>query len=63
MSFYFFAFYEGSYNFLNDGFDAYNHYMNTIKKTKAKVYPAPKMQEFILYKKRYMQYLEKKIII
>ena len=55
-----FCLYEGGYNFLNDGLDAYNHYMNIIKKTKAKVYPSPKMQEFILYKKRYMQYLEKK---
>ncbi len=55
-----FCLYEGSYNFLNEGLEAYNHYMNTIKKTKAKVYPSPKMQEFILYKKRYMKYLEKK---
>ena len=43
--------------------DAYNHYMNTIKKTKAKVYPSPKMQNLYFIKKRYMKYLEKKNII
>ena len=30
-----FCIYEGSYNFLNDGLDAYNHYMNTISKNKS----------------------------
>lgn len=55
-----FCLYEGSYNFIDNGLDSYNHYMNTIKKTNAKVYPSPQIQEFILYKKRYMQYLQNK---
>ena len=55
-----FCIYEGTFNFMYFGNDAFNHYINTLKKTKAKVYPSVKMQEFILYKNRYMKYLDKK---
>ena len=55
-----FCIYEGTFNFMYYGEDAFNHYINTLKKTKANVYPSVKMQEFILYKNRYMKYLDKK---
>ena len=50
-----FCLYDGTWRFINGGNDSLDHYINIIKKTKAKVYPSPQMQEFILYKKRYMQ--------
>ena len=34
--------------------------MNILKKTKAKVFPSQKMQEFIIDKHRYMKYLKSK---
>ena len=55
-----FCLYEGSYNYMFFGEHEFNHYINTLKKTKAKVFPSVKMQEFILYKNRYMKYLDKK---
>ena len=46
---YIFCIYEGGFNFIYYGDKGFKHYMNTLKKTKAKVYPSVKMQEFILY--------------
>ena len=57
---YIFCIYEGTFNFMYYGLDNFNHYIKTLKKTKAKVYPSIKIQEFILYKNRYMKYLDKK---
>ena len=51
---------EGTYNYMYYGDKEFNHYINTLKKTTANVYPSVKMQEFILYKNRYMKYLNKK---
>ena len=51
---------EGTYNYMFFGEKEFNHYINTLKKTKANVYPSVKMQEFILYKNRYMKYLNNK---
>ena len=55
-----FCIYEATFSFVTNGYDGYNHYMKCLKKTKAKVYPSVKMQEFILDKQTYMGYLEKK---
>jgi len=55
-----FCVYEGTYNYMFQGEKGFNHYINTLKKTKAQVFPSVKMQEFILYKNRYMKYLDKK---
>ena len=55
-----FSIYEGTISFMNDGIKSFNNYINTLSKTTAKVYPSLNMQKFILYKKLYMQYLDKK---
>jgi glutathione synthase/RimK-type ligase-like ATP-grasp enzyme len=55
-----FTIYEGVYSFFDGGYPLYNKFMNTLKKTSAKVYPSQKMQEFIIKKHKYMDYLDKK---
>ena len=55
-----FCIYEATFSFVNNGYQGYNHYMKCLQKTKAKVYPSVKMQEFILDKQTYMNFLEKK---
>lgn len=54
-----FCIFEGTYNFMFGGTESFDHYIRVLKKTKAQVFPSVKMQEFILYKKRYMKYLYK----
>jgi len=55
-----FSVFEGVYSFLSGGYSRYNDYMNIIKKTKAKVFPSQKLQQFIVDKHKYMRYLTKK---
>jgi hypothetical protein len=55
-----FCIYEGTITFMNYGIDDFNNYIKVLSKTTADVYPSMKIQKFILYKKKYMQYLEKK---
>tara|TARA_B110000285_G_scaffold178888_1_gene201311 strand:- start:1050 stop:2045 length:996 start_codon:yes stop_codon:yes gene_type:complete len=57
---YIFSVFEGVYSFMVGGLGRYNQYMNILKKTKAKVYPSQKMQEFIIKKHKYMKYLDTK---
>ena len=57
---YIFSIYEGVYSFLYGKYPQYNKYMNILKKTKAKVFPSQKMQEFIIDKHKYLKYLDKK---
>ena len=45
---------------MNGGYDQYNNYMNILKKTKAKVFPSQKMQEFVINKHQYLAYFKKK---
>ncbi len=55
-----FCIFEGVYAFMNGKQDGYKQYMNILKKTKANVYPSQKMQQFIINKHQYMNYLHKK---
>ena len=55
-----FCVFEGVYSFMNGGYDQYNNYMNILKKTKAKVFPSQKMQEFVINKHQYLAYFKKK---
>ena len=57
---YIFAVYEGVYSFIDGGYEKYTNYMNILKKTKAKVFPSQKLQQFIVDKHKYMKYLKKK---
>lgn len=57
---YIFSIFEGVYSFMAGGYEQYSRYMNIIKKTKAKVYPSPKMQQFIINKHKYLTYFNKK---
>jgi predicted CoA-binding protein len=54
-----FCIFEGTYNYMFGGTESFDHYIRILKKTKARVFPSVKMQEFILYKNRYMKYLDK----
>jgi hypothetical protein len=57
---YIFSIFEGVYAFMAGGYDRYSEYMRILRRTKAKVYPSQKMQEFIIDKHKYMRYLKKK---
>ena len=57
---YIFSVFEGVYSFMVGGIERYTKYMNILKKTKAKVYPSQKIQEFIIKKHKYMKYLVEK---
>ena len=57
---YIFSVFEGVYSFMVGGLKRYTQYMNILKKTKAKVYPSQKIQEFIIKKHQYMKYLDTK---
>jgi len=57
---YIFCVYEGTYAFADGGYENYNHFRKTLKKTKATVFPSPKMQDFIINKHQYMKYIKKK---
>lgn len=57
---YIFTIFEGVYSFISGGYERYNEYMKILKKTKAKVFPSQKMQQFIVDKHKYMKYLKSK---
>ena len=57
---YILSIFEGVYSFMLGGITQYKKYMNILKKTKAKVFPSQKMQEFIIQKHRYMKYFHEK---
>lgn len=58
---YIFCIYEATHNYMYyGGMKSFKHYINTLKKTKAKIFPSIKFQEFIIYKNRYMKYLNQK---
>ena len=57
---YIFSIYEGVYSFMNGGYKKYQQYMNILKKTKAKVFPSQKMQQFVIDKHKYLTYFDKK---
>lgn len=55
-----FCIFEGVYSFFNGGIENYKNYMSVLKRTRAKVFPSQKIQEFIIKKHKYMTYLKKK---
>ena len=57
---YIFTVFEGVYSFLSGGYERYSKFMNILKRTKAKVFPSQKMQQFIIDKHKYMRYLKSK---
>jgi len=55
-----FCIYEGTYAFDNGGQEYYEGFRKTLMKTNAKVFPSPKIQDFIIKKHQYMRYLKNK---
>ena len=52
---YIFTVFEGVYSFLSGGYERYSQFMSILRRTKAKVFPSQKMQQFIIDKHRYMR--------
>mgnify|MGYP001188012145 CR=1 FL=1 len=57
---YIFCIFEGVYSFIEGGYEHYNRYKKILRKTDAKVFPSPEMQEFVINKHQYMKYFQKK---
>ena len=55
-----FCIFEGVYAFMNGGYKQYHNHMDILKKTKAKVFPSQKMQQFVINKHQYLTYFKKK---
>ena len=51
---YIFTIFEGVYSFMSGGYERYSQFMSILRRTKAKVFPSQKMQQFIIDKHKYM---------
>ena len=56
----FFTIFEGVYSFSQGGYERYSQFMGVLRRTRAKVFPSQKMQQFIIDKHKYMRYLKSK---
>ena len=42
------------YSFMSGGYERYSQFMHILRRTRAKVFPSQKMQQFIIDKHKYM---------